>query len=108
MRCMMPPQVEQAGPMSRPIRPAGLTGGVSVRASVGGCDEDAAPFLYEAAFEEVADAWPPSVSLPDPLPPLPEGPDSSSALRERTSGVRMPSSSWVSTSRKRDASQRMM
>src|SRR3954452_18633448 len=33
---------------------------------------------------------------------------SSAILRARTSGVRMPSSSWVSVSRKREASQRMM
>ena len=33
---------------------------------------------------------------------------SCAALRARTPGVRMPSSSWASASRKREASQRMM
>ncbi len=105
MRCIMPPHWLHAGPRSRPCSLAGTTGGVSVKALVGAL----APPLPPDAI--------------DPRPPTTEGSPvlgpavseaitdcaaSCAALRARTSGVRMPSSSWASTSRKRDASQRMM
>src|SRR3954462_6275369 len=58
----------------------------------------------------------PAAVLAPPLPPFDglavsdaiDVAASSAILRARTSGVRMPSSSWVSVSRKREASQRMM
>src|SRR5919197_772897 len=117
VRCIMPPHWLHAGPRSRPRRAAGTTGGVSVSAAVAGW---AAPPL--AATAEAAG----SVPAPSPLdavsagaagvaaadgPAVSEPIDiaaSSAALRARTSGVRMPSSSCMSASRKREASQRMM
>ena len=70
--------------------------------------------------DEAAGAPPPADPWGDPLPPLagaasgdavsvrPVSAASSASLRVRTSGVRIPSSSWISVSRKREASQRMM
>src|SRR3954465_10063145 len=97
----MPPHWLQAGPRSRPIMRTGTTGGVSVSAVVGGL------------------AMLPALPLGPPLPPFPpldgpaEPPDAPDAVSSddflaRTAGVRMPSSSCVSASRKREASQRMM
>jgi hypothetical protein len=94
---------------------AGTTGGVSVRAS--------AAARVVAGWEPATVGWPgvPDAAVADgadgvEAPPL-DGPAvsdpidiaaSSAALRARTSGVRIPSSSCMSASRNRDASQRMM
>src|SRR3954467_15487151 len=116
----MPPHCWQAGPRSRPIRRAGTTGGVLVIADVGACADDwdspptpaggagcvvpgAEPvgaFVTEAAEE-------PPFEGREPPPPAPTARSSPDFLA-RTAGVRIPSSSCVSVSRKRDASQRMM
>src|SRR5690242_9503425 len=99
----MPPQFWQAGPSSRPARRAGRTGGVSVSADVGGCGADGALAAEPLPFDGVAfGADGPAVSDEIDIPV------SSAAFLARTSVVRIPSSSWISASRKRDASQRIM
>src|SRR3954451_14826045 len=68
------------------------------------------------AEADAPSALAPAAVLAPPLPPFDglavsdaiDVAASSAILRARTSGVRMPSSSWVSVSRKREASQRMM
>ena len=61
MRCIIPPQAEQAGPRSRPTSFAGMTGGESVIASAAatvlpGCAAFAAGHLSGvlAALEEAS------------------------------------------------------
>src|SRR5690242_16256050 len=99
----MPPHWLHAGPRSSPTRRAGRTGGVSVRAEVGGWGGDgdlAAPPLPLAGV--ACGVAGPAVSDDSDIP------DSSAAFLARTSVVRIPSSSWISASRKREASQRIM
>src|SRR5690242_16095792 len=108
----MPPQFEQAGPRSRPTILAGITGGVSVSADAAGWTSPGFSGATDGAGALAAGG----VTLVPPLPPFvgrdepPLEPETSSSpvLRARTAGVRMPSSSCVSASRNRDASQRMM
>src|SRR3954454_1980527 len=99
----MPPHWLHAGPRSRATIRAGRTGGVSVSAAVGGFEPPLPPAT-----------GPP---LPPPLDRVAGGPAvsedievmaSSAAFLARTSAVRIPSSSWIWASRKRDASQRMI
>ena len=72
---------------------AGTTGGESVNALSAGTPARALPVLASgpAVSEETTD-WAASSAI----------------LRARTAGVRMPSSSWASVSRKRLATQRRM
>src|SRR5687768_2730298 len=115
----MPPHCWQAGPRSRPIRRAGTTGGVLVIAEVGAWadDWDSPPTpaggagcvvpgaLPVGGLVDAAEAPPLAGREPPPSAPIAT---SSPDFLARTAGVRMPSSSCVSASRKRDASQRMM
>src|SRR5205085_293258 len=115
-RCIIPPHCWQAGPRSNPARTAGMTGGSSVLADVGGAGADGAL----DAEPDVAPLPLPSLlglTLPSSFGSAAGGPAVSlacelaaswAALRARTAGVRIPSSSWRSVSRKREASHRMM
>jgi hypothetical protein len=97
------------------MRRAGTTGGVLVIAEVGACGDGAGSAggagcvvpgaLPVGAFADAAEAPPLDGREPPPSAPIAT---SSPDFLARTAGVRMPSSSCVSASRNRYASQRMM
>src|SRR3954471_15472624 len=96
----MPPQLLQAGPRSRPTMRTGTTGGVSVIAEVAGFAAAGAGVGAASAFGALLPLAGPAVSL--------DGRVFCAIDLARTSAVMMPSSSWVSASSQREASQRMM
>src|SRR5215207_4539649 len=98
----MPPQLLQAGPRSKPTMRTGTTGGVSVIAEVAGLAAAGA-----GAGAGAARAFGAPLPLAGPAVSL-DGAVFCAIDLARTSAVMMPSSSCVSASSQREASQRMM